>query len=916
MKSAAFVFILLAAVSLVRGQETERFSVSLSQAPLSELAKQLESSGRYRFYYNPSETDSILITVSAQNETLSEILTKAFANSELRFSIDNENNVFLLKGKTISFARQATRPDAPFIDTATRVVRAKRERGKTPEFTAAYENKLYSIGADNPSSGSSATLAGYILDDKTGEPLPGVSIFINSPRIGVASDQFGYYSLTLPKGRHTLNIQSMGRRDTRRIIEIVGSGKLDIELREQVLSLKEVVISATKAANVTSTQMGVERLAIKTIKQVPTVFGEADVLRVVLTLPGVKSVGEASTGFNVRGGAADQNLILFNDATIYNPAHFFGFFSAFNPEIVKDVELYKSSIPAHLGGRLSSVLEINSRDGNKKKISGSAGLGLLTSRFNIEGPLKKDKSSFLLGGRTTYANWMLGILPDEYKNSRASFQDINLHLNHEFDKKNSVYFTGYYSKDRFNLNSDTTYGYGNMNFNVKWKHIFNNKLNGWVSAGIDKYDYRVSSDEGKLNDFALTFDIKQLNLRTNLTYYLNAAHTIDVGFSGIRYMVNPGDFVGIGTQSAVIPKHVAAEHALESALYISDRFVVSPKISLNLGLRYSLFNYLGPQQVYQYAPGLPKTESTRTDSTDFKSGDFINSYHGPEIRVSGRYLVTPDFSVKAGYTTTRQYIHMMSNTTSIAPTDIWKLSDPNIRPQFGEQVSVGLYKNFKSNTIETSLEVYYKKITDYLDYRSGALLVMNDNIETDVLNTKGKAYGAELMIKKLTGKLNGWISYTYSRTLLRTDNPADGEIINKGEWYPSNYDKPHDVTMIGNYRFSHRFSVSLTATYSTGRPITLPIGRYFYGNSQRVLYSDRNAYRIPDYFRTDFSMNIEGNHRVKQKTHNSWTIGVYNFTGRKNPYSVFFVSEDGKLNGYKLSVFGSAIPFVNYNIRF
>ena len=618
----------------------------------------------------------------------------------------------------------------------------------------------------------------------------------------------------------------------------------------------------------------------------------------------------------MRGGSADQNLILFNDATIYNPSHFFGLFSAFNPEVVKDVELYKSSIPARYGGRLSSVLNVNSREGNKKNITGSAGIGLLTSRLSIEGPLIKDRSSFILGGRTTYANWLLNLLPNQYKNSKASFYDLNLVISHTFNKKNSMYITGYASRDHFNLNSDTTYGYGNSNVSVKWKHVFNNKLNSLVTGGYDRYDYNISSNKLPLTAYKLSFDINQTYIKVHFNYYLNSKNTLDFGLNSMLYKLHPGSYQPVGQPSLVVPDKVAAQQALESALYVSDHYNINSSLSVDAGIRYSMFNSLGPQNVNIYAAGLPKTVDNIVAVQPYSSGNFVKTYSGPEYRLSMRYSFTDSFSVKAGFNTQRQYIHVLSNTTAVAPTDIWQLSDPNIKPQWGEQYSLGVYKNFKSNTIEASVEVYYKNIKNYLDYKSGAVLVMNHHIETDVIETKGKAYGVELLIKKLTGKLNGWISYTYSRVLLKMDDPTAGEAINHGMYYPANYDKPHDITVISNYRVTHRFSLSLNATYSTGRPITLPAGLYYYAGAQRTLYTDRNAYRIPDYFRTDFSMNIDGNHRIHQKTHNSWTFGVYNLTGRKNPYSVYYVTENGVVNGYKLSIFGSAIPFVNFNISF
>ena len=697
---------------------------------------------------------------------------------------------------------------------------------------------------------------------------------------------------------------------------LYSNGKLNIEMQEQITSLKEVRISAEKVANVRSGELGVNRLDIKAIKQVPAVFGEADVLRVILTLPGVQSVGEATTGFNVRGGAADQNLILLNDATIYNPAHFFGFFSAFNPDIVKDVQLYKSSIPEKYGGRLSSVLDVTDREGNKKKFTGSAGIGLLTSRLNIEGPIIKDKTSFIFGGRTTYSDWLLKLLPEDYKHSQASFYDLNLDISHQINERNNIYITSYISNDKFKLNSDTAYAYSNSNVNIKWKHNFSNRFYSVFTAGNDHYQYSTSSSDNPVNAYKLGFDINQTNFKADFTYYVNPKNTVDFGLSSILYKLNPGDFEPNGSKSLVVPNVVPAERALESALYLGDKYDITPDLLVSFGLRYSLYNYLGPQTVNYYAPNLPRESVNLVDSVTYKKNQVINTYHGPEIRASVRYNLGNNSSIKAGYNTLRQYIHLLSNTTAISPTDVWKLSDPNIKPQYGDQVSLGLYHNAKANTIELSAEVYYKRLKDYLDYKSGATLVLNHHVETDVINTQGKAYGAEFLLRKTAGKLNGWMSYTYSRTFLKQDDPNAGDLINKGNYYPANFDKPHDFNFTGNYRLSHRFSFSLNATYSTGRPITLPIAKYNYAGAERVYYSDRNQYRIPDYFRTDFSMNIEGNHKVHQLTHNSWTIGVYNLTGRQNAYSTYFTEQGGAINGYQLSIFAKPIPFVNYNIRF
>ncbi|WP_207429777.1 TonB-dependent receptor [Pedobacter sp. SYSU D00535] len=914
-----FSFLLIAGLQSVRAQSDALVTINQQDGSMEDFVRSLERQSSLRFYYDQADFDSLKISLSATNKPVRDVLDEVLKPLDAYSTFYGTNSVFITKNKSIVTELPSQYlPDRPKKEPVRDFALADLESGRKEAAAATLENKVYTIGSAAGGERGNATLAGYIRSAKTGEPISGAAIYIASPRIGTATNQFGFYSLTLPKGKHELLIRAIGVRDTRRQVLLYADGKLDINVQEQLLSLKEVVISADKASNIRNVQMGVEKLDIKTIKQVPTVFGEADVLRVVLTLPGVKSVGESSTGFNVRGGAVDQNLILFNDATVYNPSHFFGFFSAFNPEVIKDVQLYKSSIPAKFGGRLSSVLELTSREGNKKEIAGSAGLGLLTSRVNVEGPIIKDKTSFILGGRMTYSNWLLRILPEKagYKDAKAGFYDLNLNVSHEQNTKNSFYLTGYLSNDNSNLASDTSYSYLNQNLSLKWKHAYTNKLHSVLTTGFDKYQYQNYSNYQDDIAYKLRFHINQANFKADFNYYLSPKHTFDFGLQSIYYRSQPGNLQPYHDRSLIVADVIAKEQALETAAYFGERFDLSPSVSFNLGLRYSLFNNFGPATTTLYAAGLPKNEGNIVGTKTVKKGEIAKTYHGPEYRLAARFALSPDFSIKTSYNSLRQYIHMLSNTTSMSPTDVWKLSDLNVKPQRGDQFSLGLYKNFKSNTIETSVEGYYKRLNDYLDYKSGATLVLNHHIEQDVINTRGKAYGVEFLVKKLTGKVNGWVSYTYSRTFLKTDEVSGSESVNRGNFYPSNHDKPHDLTLISNYRFSHRYSFSFNATYSTGRPITLPIGKYTYMGGQRVLYSDRNAYRIPDYFRTDISLNIEGNHKVKQLTHNSWTFGIYNLTARKNAFASYFATENGAINGYKLSIFGTAIPFVNYNIRF
>lgn len=902
------------------GQDTTNLvSGKFQQARFSDFIASVETQTSYHFYFEASRFDSLDVTLNVQNQPLPVVLDSVFAGTVFRYAIDDNNRVFLTADKEIRtelpidfFGAQSGRESV--VDATMYDFMYSSEQKKS--LTA--EERLYEIGPRSSRIRTArATLTGYVRNNITGEPVAGAAVYNETSKTGAVTDPFGYYSMTVPTGRSKLKITFVGMHEAKRNIMVYADGKLDVELKEYVTSLREVVVEADGASNISRTQMGLEKLDIKTMKQVPVAFGETDVLKVILTLPGVQSVGESSTGLNVRGGATDQNLTLFDDATIFNTAHLFGFFSAFNPDVVKEVELYKSGIPAEYGGRLSSILKVTSREGNKKKFGGSGGIGLITGRLTLEGPIKQGKSSFLIGGRSTYSDWLLKKIPnDNLKHSAGSFYDLNLHLNHEIDQKNAVDFTAYYSSDRFRLDNDTTYHYNNITGSLMWRHTFHEKLYSDFGLSYSYYGYDVASDKNPVNAMELKYNIGQIKARGDLSYLLNDRNTVNFGASVIRYNLLPGSLKPTGSESLLVADEIQKEQALESALYVGDKFDVNPNLSLYAGLRYSFYNYLGAHDVYQYTAGLPREENTIIDTVHYGSGKFIRTYQGPEYRLSMRYKLSDNASVKLSYQRMRQYIHMLSNTTAISPTDIWKLSDPHIRPQLGDQISLGYYRNFKGNLIETSVEAYYKTMKDFLDYKGGAVLTMNHHIETDVLSTKGRAYGVEVMLKKVAGKLNGWVSYTYSRSLLQTKATETSESVNNGKEYPSNFDKPHNVTVISNYRFSRRFSVSLNFTYNTGRPITVPIAKYNLDGSMRLLYSDRNQYRIPDYYRADFAMNFEGNHKIKKLAHSSWSVSVYNLTGRRNAYSVFFRSEDGVVKGYKMSIFGSPIPTITYNFKF
>ena len=885
-----------------------------------QLVNALESKTGYRFYYAQHVLDTLPVNRIVQDKKITEVLDDLFSGSDFHYAIDTQKNIFI----TRSHELQVGLPD-DFFDTGpgdklrynTALLDYLQDERKD-KAKAAAEAKLYEIGKRTKTIGAGdATLAGYVRSFESGEPVVGAYVSVENPSVGVSTNQFGYYAITLPKGEYDLTIKSLGSKKTKRRIILYSDGKLDIEIQEQVTSLKEVTVESDKDKNISGLQMGVEKIDVKAMKQIPGILGETDILRVVLALPGVQSVGEGSTGLNVRGGSTSQNLVLFNDGVIFNPSHLFGFFSAFNPDGLKNVELYKSGIPAEYGGRISSVLDVNSREGNKKKFSGSGGISPLTGRLTLEGPIINDKTSFLIGARSTYSDWLLRQIPNAaIRNSDASFYDVNASVNHQLNDKNTLYLSGYLSQDHFTLNNDTSYTYRNKTLNAKWKHVFGNKFYGVVGGGYSGYDYTVSSTINPVTAFNLSYAIQQTTVRADFNYYPNTQHNVNFGVSSIMYSLSPGTYKPLGSASLVVPDEVQKEQGRESAVYVGDHYDVSDRFSLYGGIRYSFYTCLGPKDVYTYESGVSKDVSTIVDTIHYKSGKSVATYQGPEYRFSARYSLSENSSLKISYNKLRQYIQTLSNTTAISPTDIWKLSDTYVKPQIGDQVALGYYRNFTSNAIETSVEAYYKIMQNSLDYKSGATLILNHHIETDLLNAQGKAYGVEFMVKKTAGKLNGWVSYTYSRSLLRTQSSFASETVNNGSWYPSNYDKPNAVNFIGNYKLSHRFSVSLNTIYSTGRPITLPIAKYDVDGVTRLFYSERNAFRIPDYFRMDFSMNIEGNHKIRQFAHGSWTIGIYNLTGRKNPYSIFFQAKDGVIQGYKLSIFGQPIPTITYNFRF
>jgi outer membrane receptor protein involved in Fe transport len=669
------------------------------------------------------------------------------------------------------------------------------------------------------------------------------------------------------------------------------------------VKLEEVTITAAGSQeSVEEKVVGKEVMSIESIKNLPAFMGEVDPVKSLVTLPGISSVGEGTSGYNVRGGDPGQNLLLQDKAILYNSSHLFGFFSAFNPDLIRDVELLKGGGPANYGGRVASTLNVNLRNGNAKKYQAKGGIGLVSSRLMFEGPIKKDKTSFIIGGRASYSDWLLKALknPELYQSS-ASFYDGNFKLNHIHNKNNKFELSAYISNDKFTFASDTTFSWKTHSVTAGWSHIFSEKLLMQTNLVYSNFESDIYNEE-PVNAFDYYSGVRNFNGNIDFSWSPDASNTFDFGINSVMYDLNLGEFYPGESNTNEDLTELPHEKGLETALYANFVHDFSPRFSVNAGLRFTNYT-LFDGQFYSF-------DETGNATDTITSPDKM--YYGVEPRVSFRYLVSPSASFKASYYRTRQYVHLISNTTAVSPVDYWKSSSYNLKPSNADQYTLGFFKNFQDNRFEFSVEAYYKDIQNVIDYRDGATILLNETLESDLLQGTGRAYGVELLLRKNRGKLTGWIGYTYSRTERKFDQQSEGgETINNGEFFPSNYDKPHDLTFVMNYKASRRIVLNMNFSYSTGRPITTPVSKFQYGNLLSVLnFSDRNQFRVPDYHRLDLSVTLKGNLRKEKKINGEWVFSLYNVYGRKNPYSIYFNQEG---SAFQLTILGSAFPSLTYN---
>ena len=916
MKRLILVLLILSAVCSYAQDGTEKISLSFENSTRVEVLEQIESLTPYRFFFVEDWFDNLKISGEYESTALRLILNDLFTNTVINYYFSDNYKIILTQNNLI----YDSLPDDFFGGQTQDLQQDENKPIFYSEQAAAARTGIETIRIGRESMSSSRrsfNLSGVVKNNVTGEPIPSLGIKVRGKNINAVTDIEGRYSIDLPAGANDLELSSLGIENLKKKVIIYNDGTFDFSLAENPELLDEVIIDADKDSNVKDAVTGITQIEVKEIKTIPLVLGERDVLKVATTLPGISTAGEGAAGYNVRGGKTDQNLILLDNAVVYNPTHFFGIFSALNPFTTDDVDIYKGSIPAEYGGRLSSVFDIRTKKGNSQKFSGEGAIGPVTSNLTLEIPVVKEKSSLLLGGRATYSDWILKQLDEEsLKNSEASFYDVIAKYSHDFDENNSLEMSGYYSNDLFSISSDSTFNYSNALFSLRYNHRFNERNRGSIILSNSNYAYNIGYESNSSRDFDLDYKVQETEVKFLMNHLLNDKHNFTYGLSGKLYNNSPANIKPKGPESLVSPTDVQSEKAIESGIFFSDNYNVTKNLSFNLGLRYSFYAFLGPTEQNVYLEGLPKNEATRIETISYGNNEVVETYGGPEIRVSGRYSFSESFSIKASYNNNYQFIHTLTTNTTATPQDTWKLSDLNIEPQRANQFSLGLFKNLDGNTYELSLEGYYKLMDNVLDYKVGADLLLNENIESEVLQGEGKAYGVEFLVRKNKGKLNGWIGYTYSRSLIKLDSDFNEERVNDGEFFPSNFDKPHDFSLVANYKLTKRYSFSMNFLYQTGRPVTFPVGNYELNNAEYVFYSNRNEFRIPDYIRLDLGINIEGNHKIKKLAHSFWNISVYNVLGRNNPFSVFFVTDDGQVKAYQSSIFAVPVPTITYNFRF
>ncbi len=756
------------------------------------------------------------------------------------------------------------------------------------------------------------TLSGLVKDALTGEEIIGGTVLIKGTTTGTATNAYGFYSLTLNEGTYTITYRYIGYTTIEKTVVLTQNQKIDIELQPEGLQLDAIEINSDRKETAQERPISRVNLEMATAKKLPALFGEVDILKSIQLLPGIQSAGEGNAGFNVRGGANDQNLILLDEAVVYNASHLFGFFSVFNPDAVKDVDVYKGGIPAAYGGRLASLLDVRMKDGNSKRFSGTGGIGTISSRLTLEGPIVKDKGSFIVSGRRTYADLFLKLAPNkDLRNNQLYFYDFNAKANYRLSEKDRLYISGYFGRDVLGLANLFGFDWGNATATLRWNHVYNPKLFSNVTLIYSNFDYGINIDLSETQNFKVMSGIDDVGLKADFTYYANPENTLRFGAQSVYHFFQPGKFEPIRATSIFQAQKLPTKNALESSIYIDHQYTISKRLNVRYGLRFTSFDVLGAGT--EYAFGADGYEVT--DTTTYRAGQKVVSYYGPEPRAALSFVLTETSSLKASWDHTYQFLHQVSNSGTTLPTDLWIPSGVHVRPQISDQLALGYFRDLKKG-IEVSMEVYYKWMQNQIDYRDNAELAFNPVLERELLFGKGWSYGAEWLIKKTEGKLTGWIGYTLAKTMRQVDG------INQNRAYPVKNDRRHNISVVATYQFTPRLTLSATWVYATGNAVTFPSGRYEFDGEILAYYPERNGYRMPNYHRGDLSLTLDGKKKEGRRFESSWNFSIYNVYARANAFSITFQQQKdendnptGRTEAVQTTLF-KLIPSVTWNFKF
>jgi hypothetical protein len=875
-------------------ERIERKSVLIDKdQPLVEFLNSMEYQSQIRFFYREEWLDPFTVKSTLNGMTLKQALLTVLEGTEIDVIFLNDYSVIFFKNPQREMER-----DAIVESALSKKVKVDR----------------IEIGSIKTASQREVILKGVVKDKEDQTPVVGATVYVNELNVGTQTDAKGHYQFTLPVGEYILNFRFLNYEEQMLVVSIFQNGEVNIELEEAPITLEEVIITDL---SIVENRVGQTSIKMVDISRSPSFLGEMDVIKTLQLQTGVSTVSEVSSGFNVRGGGVDQNLVLYDGVPIFNTSHALGFFSAFNAEAIKETTFYKGGIPAEYGGRVSSVLNMTSKEGDYQKWNGNFGVGFVSSNLTIGGPIKKDTSSLIISMRSTYSDWILNFLQSGYNSieqSSIGFYDGSLKYAQKLRKGGKLTVSAYTSKDRFQLATDTTNHWQNIALGVRYDNEFRNNYYYSIGLYAGQYSFNLSED-----DPATAFDLGYKVLYPSFKFDVNREreHKQSFGFHSTFYNFKPGELKPTANQSNSKSIAMPVERSVESAIYFSDAFVWQNRFHIDAGLRISMYNRIGSSLVYNYAENAPLEPRNVVDSTYYSSGEIIKTYIGPEPRLSIRYTLSQYSSIKLGYNRIYQYLHLISNTAAVTPVDIWQSSNTYFKPQIADQLSLGYFTNSKEGKWQAFIDVFYKETQNILDFKDGANLILNSKLETALLSGTAQSYGAELSIGKTKGKLEAEINYTYSRSLRKVNGNFDVEKINNGNNYPSNYDQPHIINLNWRLSLTRKIFFSGIFTYHTGRPVSIPISAYEVNESPIIDFSDRNNYRLPDYHRLDLALIIEGNNKKNKRIKSEWSFSIYNVYGRKNPYSAFFVyNVSGAVKPYQISLIGVPIPSITYGLKF